>query len=84
MAGAERQNGYFEFKPMYVEPLPIPTATDAQKAELSELAELCAAATAADDLDTLAVHEAAINKIVYQLFDLNEDEIALIETSLSS
>ena len=76
------RGGYVRWIAQYLEKIPIPVATDAQKAELSELAELCAAATANDDLDSLAVHEVAINKIVYQLFDLNEDEITLIETSL--
>lgn len=80
---ASKQNGYFEFKPMYVRPLPIPPASDADEARLSELAEKCAAAAKAGDVDSLALHEAEINQIVYRLFDLTGEEIALIESSLA-
>ena len=82
--GIERRGGYQEFKTQYVEKLPIPPATDAEKAKLATLAEKCAAAAAKDDAATLAVHEAEINRIVYGLFKLSEEEIALIETSLDS
>ena len=78
---ASRQNGYFEFKPMYVSPLPIPPATDAEKSRLSTLAAHCAAATAAGDAATLAAHEHEINQLVYRLFHLTSAEIALIEGS---
>lgn len=80
---ASKQNGYFEFKPMYVRPLPIPPATPADKARLSQLAEACAAAAQRGDEATLAVHEAEIDQIVYRLFDLTPDEIALIESALT-
>ncbi|MCA1964731.1 MAG: hypothetical protein LDL31_12375, partial [Prosthecobacter sp.] len=80
---ASKQNGYFEFKPMYVRPLPIPPASAADKARLSELAEACAAAAQRGDEETLAVHEAEIDQIVYRLFDLTPEEIPLIESSLA-
>ena len=77
-AGAERQNGFYEFKPMYVGPLPIPEATDEKKSSLEELAT-----TAAQSEGTaLAAIEAEINQIVYRLFDLTPDEIRLIESSI--
>ncbi len=80
---ASKQNGYFEFKPMYVRPLPIPPANAADKARLSELAQACAAAAQRGDDETLAVHEAEIDHIVYRLFDLTDEEVALIESSLA-
>jgi hypothetical protein len=80
---ASKQNGYFEFKPMYVRPLPIPPASAADKARLSELAEACAAAAKRGDEETLAVHEGEIDQIVYRLFDLTPEEITLIESSLA-
>ena len=43
--------------------------------------EACAAAQRGDEA-TLAVHEAEIDPIVYRLFDLTPDEIALIESAL--
>jgi adenine-specific DNA-methyltransferase len=68
----------------YVSKLPIPPASGADKTKLATLAEQCAAATAIDDQDTLAAREAEINQIVYRLFDLTDEEIALIEASLLS
>jgi len=81
---ASRQNGYFEYKPMYVEPLPIPPATDTDKSHLTDLAGRCAEAAAADDNDSLATHEAEIGQIVYRLFDLTAEEIALIESTIAA
>ena len=83
MAGAERQNGFYEFKPMYISPLPIPPATPADKTRLTELAEACAAATARQDTATLATLESEINQIVYRLFALTPEEITLVESSLA-
>ena len=80
---ASKQNGYFEFKPMYVRPLPIPPATAADKARLSQLAEACAAAAQRGDDATLEVHEGQIDQIVYRLFDLTSVEKDLIESALA-
>lgn len=76
-AAATRQNSYFEFKPMYVAPLPIPTADTANKAALTLLAQRAAKAAGSE----LADIERQINHIVYALFELSVAEIALIETS---
>jgi adenine-specific DNA-methyltransferase len=79
---ASRQNGYYEFKPMYVSQLPIPTANAADKAKLSELAEACQETAKAGDNARLKTLEAEIDQIVYRLFDLTLEEIALIENSM--
>ena len=50
-------------------------AGDARTAAL-EHADACQAA--------LAAHESEINTIVYRLFDLSEEEITLIESTLAS
>ncbi|WP_395746618.1 Eco57I restriction-modification methylase domain-containing protein [Prosthecobacter sp.] len=63
--------------------LPIPPAKATDKARLSQLAEACAAAAQRGDDETLAVLEAEIDEIVYRLFDLTEEEIALIESALA-
>ncbi|MCX6849019.1 MAG: N-6 DNA methylase [Verrucomicrobia bacterium] len=62
--------------------LPIPPASAVDKARLSHLAEACSAAAQKGDDDTLALHEAEIDQIVYRLFNLTEEEVALIESSL--
>ncbi len=82
-AGAERQNGYFEFKPMYITPLTVPSADDSIKSKLTKLCDSCAVATSSRDTTALASYEHEIDHIVYRLFDLNPEEIDLIETTLA-
>jgi len=77
------QNGYLRYKKIFVSQIPIPPATPADKARLSQLAEACAAAAQRGDEATLAAHEAEIDQIVYRLFDLTPEEIALIESALA-
>ena len=76
-------NGRLRFFSRSVKDVPIPPATPADKARLSQLAEACAAAAQRGDDATLAVHEAEIDQIVYRLFDLTPEEIALIESALT-
>ena len=63
--------------------IPIPRATLADKARLGQLAEACATAAKLGQAETLAVNEAEIDEIVYRLFDLTTEEIALIESALA-
>jgi len=77
---AARQNDFFEFKPMYVSVLPIPEANTDQQDQLNNLATQAAQSEGSD----LATIEAAINQIVYKLFDLTAEEIRLIESSIKS
>jgi len=79
MAGAERQNGFYEFKPMYVGPLPIPKVNKEDKKELSVLMQKAQESEG----NELAMIEGKINKIVYRLYELTREEIALIESSIS-
>ena len=80
MAGAERQNGFYEFKPMYVGPLPIPDVTKKTREELSSLT----IQAANQEGDALTKIESKINKIIFSLFDLNEKEIELINRSINT
>jgi hypothetical protein len=73
---ATRSGGFLEFKPMYVEVIPIPTATDAQKAPIAERVRKILA-----DPDSPAVPhlEAEIDMLVDELYGLTNAEIALVE-----
>ena len=77
------RGGYLRAFSDYIQQIPIPPATAEEKSRLATLAEQCAAATAAGDKATLAAHEHQINQLVHRLFDLTDDEITLIEESLS-
>jgi len=76
---ASRQNGYFEFKPMYLTPLPIPACPDSTKAQLSELAEKASRLAGAE----LTEVEQQIDSIVFALFELTPSETAIIQQSLA-
>jgi type I restriction-modification system DNA methylase subunit len=81
---ATKQNGYYEFKPLYVRQLPIPPASGVDKAKLTKLAERAAkVATGGDDV-TGARIEREIDEIIYRLFDLTAGEITQIETAVAN
>jgi len=75
------RGGYLRAFSDYIQQIPIPPATPAEKARLSTLATQCAAATAAGDKSTLAAREHEINQLVHRLFHLTPAEIDLIEGS---
>ncbi|MGZ3811849.1 MAG: TaqI-like C-terminal specificity domain-containing protein [Mucilaginibacter sp.] len=68
--GVTRNGGYFEYKPMFVEQVPIP--------KVSDEVEKCFAAIVDDLLnengDAMEL-EHKINSMVFELFDLTEEEI---------
>jgi hypothetical protein len=80
---ATKQNGYYEFKPLYIRELPIPSATPEDQSRLATLAERAAAFAKAGDRDSLRATEREIDGMVYQLFHLTPAEIALIEEALA-
>jgi len=76
--------GRIQFQKRQLSRHPIPDFDGNQKAKLIKLISKCSASASDHDLDSLAAHEDAINQIVYRLFDLTDDEIALIESTLTS
>jgi adenine-specific DNA-methyltransferase len=65
-----------------IEKIPIPSVPASEKLRLSKLAEACAAAARRNDTASLTTLESEINTIVYRLFGLTSEEIALIEASI--
>lgn len=70
-----KRGGYFEYKPVYVSQLPIVDAPLKIKEDLSEKVKLILADPTADT----AALESEIDRLVYTLYGLTEEEIALIE-----
>jgi hypothetical protein len=83
LISAVNRGGYLRFKKQYMQQIPVPIASDADKRKLSELGELCQEAAKVGDNARLKTLEAEIDQIVYRLFDLTPEEIALIENSRS-
>jgi adenine-specific DNA-methyltransferase len=77
---ATKQSGYYEFKPLYIRELPIPPIGPADKSALTSLAQRAAKTTGPE----LAAIEHEIDHVVYRLFDLTAEEIAIIESRLPS
>jgi len=65
--GVTRNGGYFEYKPMFIEQLPVPENIDENLFSKFKGKEL--------------QNENEINRKVYELFGLNKDEIDFIENS---
>lgn len=76
---ASKQGGFYEFKPMYVSQLPIPALSLKEKKPLIDLVGKILATKAADPSAEVSVLEADIDQLVYTLYGLTKDEIALIE-----
>lgn len=74
-----KQNGYFEYKPVYVSLLPIMDFHSTNfEFKVNQILEL---KKAAPNADTSAL-EAEIDQLVYELYGLTEEEIAIVEESV--
>lgn len=76
LQAAVRAGGFLEYKPMYVGEIPVFQATDVQKAPIIERTRVILADPDSPDVTRL---EAEINNLVYKLYGLTEEEIAIIE-----
>jgi hypothetical protein len=74
-----KQNGFFEFKPMYVSQIPIPAATPAQQTEIEKRVEqILALKKENPDADVSAL-ETEIDQLVYKLYNLTPAEVDIVE-----
>ena len=84
LIGVERDGGYYEYKPMFIERFPIPKITAEDQRPFVRLVDRILAAKAADpDADTSAI-ESEIDALVYQLYGLTDSEIAAVERNFRS
>jgi len=76
-----KQNGYFEYKPVYVSQLPICNVNDDQKVLLEELVQKVLSAKAANPQQDTTEWEAEIDALVYELYGLTAEDIAVVESA---
>lgn len=69
------RGGFMELRKIYLEQLPIPPATDAQKAAIIELVQKIIADPGSPEIPLL---EAEIDRLVYDLYSLTEEEIVVV------
>ena len=78
----ERAGGYYEYKPMFIRRLPIPKIdAEAQSPFIALVDEILAAKVADPDADTSELEE-EIDWMVYDLYDLNDEEVTAIADAL--
>lgn len=74
-----RSGGFIEVKPQYFEQIPIPEITENEKKPFVKLVdEILKAKRKNKDADRLTL-ENEIDKLVYQLYGLSEEEIKIVE-----
>jgi len=73
-----KQNGYFEYKPVYLAQLPIYNATEAKKQEIETATKEVMQNKSRASIDT-TFDEQEIDQLVYELYELTEEEIKTIE-----
>ena len=78
LIAVERDGGYYEYKPMFIERLPIPKLSAAKQRPLVRLVEGIMKAKAADAQADTREAEAEIDRLVYGLYGLTEEEIATV------
>jgi len=74
-----RSGGYIEVKPQYFEQIPIPQIDENIKTKLTELVEKAILDKQQDPKSDTTDLETEIDRLVYQLYDLTEEEIKIIE-----
>ncbi|MHA1544608.1 MAG: Eco57I restriction-modification methylase domain-containing protein, partial [Alphaproteobacteria bacterium] len=74
------RGNFFEPSAVFFKQLPIPPVTDAQRKALTNLVQRILDAKDADPSADVTPWEKEIDRIVYQLFDLTDQEIVLVES----
>ena len=74
--GVTRNGGYFEYKPMFVEKLPIPQISEGQQVAFVKAVD--ALLEAKQNSIDLTPYEADIDRMVFQLYNLSDEEIRYI------
>jgi len=77
--GVTRNGGYFEYKPMFVDKLPVPELTAEQQKTLGDLAKEVQD-TKRTGKPTQSI-ELLIDREVYAIYSLTADEIEFIEAN---
>jgi hypothetical protein len=79
LEAATRSGGFLEYKPMYVGKIPVFPASDKQKAPIVERVRTILENPDGPDIPNL---EAEINTLIFDLYGLTAEEIAIVEESM--
>ncbi|QJW90755.1 class I SAM-dependent DNA methyltransferase [Spirosoma taeanense] len=73
------RGGYLRFIRQYLEQIPIPAMTEAQRYSLEVVADRIMTAKATDPIADTSALEAEVDRLVYALYGLTDEEIAIVE-----
>ena len=76
--GVTRNGGYFEYKPMFIEQLPVPHISTEEQLKFSSLVDEIL--TNVKKKESIIEIEKSINELVLQLYNLNNEEIRFLES----
>ena len=79
LIGVERDGGYYEYKPMFIERLPIPQLSAAEQRPFDWLVERIMSKKEVDHSVDTGTLEEEIDRLVYGLYGLTDEEIAVVE-----
>ncbi|MDY0019899.1 MAG: TaqI-like C-terminal specificity domain-containing protein [Anaerolineae bacterium] len=75
------QQGYLRFFAQYMEQIPIPPSSQTQQTTIEELVEHILSTNSENS--RITAWEQELNALIYQVYGLTEDEVALIEETLT-
>ena len=78
-SGGDLRGNTFRYKKAFMEQLPIVKADEVVRCKLEALVDQIQAAKAANPTADVTAIEAEIDQLVYQLYDLTEEEIKIVE-----
>ena len=73
--------GYMRYRTMFLEEIPIPDSDSCAQKTVVRLVDQIFAARAADSAADTSAMEEKIDRVVYELYGLTEEEIAIVEGS---
>jgi adenine-specific DNA-methyltransferase len=76
------QNGYFEYKPVHISQIPIPVVSKEDQDKVGTLVEEISSLKSLDPAADTASLETEIDQLVYALYGLTAEEIALVEVGV--
>ena len=81
--GVERDGGYYEYKPMFIERLPVPQATQEEQDPIVLIMDSIMEIKTEDPKADTSHLEQDIDKLVYELYRLNDEQITIVENEMN-
>ena len=81
LIGVERASGYFEYKPIFIDRLPVPQLTAAEQLPFIRLVERIMSAKEVDPSVGTGEFEREIDWLMYNIYGLTDEEIVAVQSA---